>query len=365
MGARLAVDKNALVKNYRKLCDICKTEVIPVLKSNAYGLGMLQVAGVFAGLGVKRIAVSRAAEAELLANLGTGTEIILLSSTDFPEDAERAVRSGATVACGSLCALKLVNAVSDRYGRKTNVHLLIDTGFGYSGLREPEYEKAAELLTTLRYITVTGIFTQFSESHSPKPLYTELQNERFEKAVQFFVPRVGGKLLIHAANTCAALKYPETRYDAVRIGSGLLGRIPGGSRNAALQKIGYLECEIAEIKVIEKGEYVGYSRQFKAKRQTKIALLQTGLADGVAGGRVPYGRNPMRKLADALHTLIGLFGDERVFGSIGGRKVPVIGKISQHCLALDVTDIECAVGDTVRFEVNTLSVPASVERRYF
>lgn len=365
MGARLAVDKNALEKNYRKLCDVCKTEVIPVLKSNAYGLGILQVAGVFAGLGVKRIAVSRVPEAELLANLGTDTEIILLSSTDFSEDAERAVRSGATVACGSLNAMKLINAVSERFGKKTNVHLLIDTGFGHSGLREPEYAKAAELLPILRYVTVTGIFTQFSESHSAKPLYTELQNERFEKAVRYFTPRLAEKPLVHAANTCAALKYPETRYDAVRVGSGLLGRIPGGGRNASLQKIGYLECEIAEIKVIEKGQYVGYSRQFKAKRETKVALLHTGLADGIAGGRVQYGRGPIRKLADALHGLAGIFGDERVFGSIGGKKVPAIGKISQHCLALDVTDIECAVGDTVRFEVNTLFVPASVERRYF
>lgn len=364
MGVRLLVDKTALVQNYRKICEICGTEVIPVMKSNAYGLGILPVAGIFSDLGVKRLAVSRVYEAELLGNLGTGTEIILLSSTELPSDIERAVYSGATLACGSVRALELVDATANRLEKKVNVHLLIDTGFSHSGLREAEYEKAASLLPILKHVKVTGIFTQFSESHSKKPLFTELQNERFEKAEKLFSKRIGEKLLVHAANTCAALKYPETRYDAVRVGSGLLGRIPGGTTSESLQKIGELECDIAEIKLLDKGQYIGYSRQFRTKRPTKTALLHTGLTDGLADGKLPYARTPMRKLNDATKALFGIFGDERVYGRINGAKVPVIGRISQHCLALDVTDVECAVGDPVRFDVNPLFVPPNVERKY-
>ena len=341
MGARLVVDKDAIVKNYRKLCETCGVEVIPVLKSNAYGLGLLQAAGIFSELGVKHIAVSRVGEAELLSNYGVSAELILLSSSDMREDVERAVATGAALAAGSLQALKLINESGDRAGKKVNVHLLIDTGFSHSGLREFEYERAANMLPTLRYVAVTGIFTQFSESHAERPLFTELQNERFEGAV----------------------KYPETRYDAVRIGSGLLGRMPAGVE-AGLIKIGRMECDVAEVKIIEKGQYVGYSRQFKTKRKTKLALLHIGMADGLAEGKLPYGRKRISKLKDAVKGLFKAFDDDRIYGYLNGKKLPVVGKISQHCLALDVTDVECSVGDVVRFESNPLFVPAGVERKY-
>jgi len=363
MGARLVVEKDALIKNYRKLCEKCGVEVIPVLKSNAYGLGLLQTAGIFCDLGAKRIAVSRVGEAELLANYGVSAELILLSSSDMRGDIERAVATGATLAAGSLLSLKLINEVGDRAGKKVKVHLLIDTGFSHSGLREPEYDRAANMLPTLRYVTVTGIFTQFSESHAERPLFTELQNERFEKAVKFFSKHIGTKLLVHAANSCAAVKYPETRYDAVRIGSGLLGRMPAGV-DAGLIKIGRLECDVAEVKIIEKGKYVGYSRQFKTKRKTTLALLHIGMSDGLAEGKLPYGRKRLSKLKDAVKGLFGAFGDDRIYGFVNGKKVPVVGKISQHCLALDVTGVECNVGDVVRFAANPLFVPAGVERKY-
>lgn len=363
MGARLIVEKDALIRNYLKLRETCGVEVIPVLKSNAYGLGLLQAAGIYVELGAKRIAVSRVGEAELLSNYGCEAELILLSSSDLRSDIERAVATGATLAAGSMLSLKLINEAGDKAGKKVKVHLLIDTGFSHSGLRDFEYERAANMLPTLRYVNVAGIFTQFTESHAEKPLFTELQNERFENAVKFFSKNVGTKLLVHAANSCAAVKYPETRYDAVRIGSGLLGRMPAGF-DAGLTKIGSLECDVAEVKLIEKGQYVGYSRQFKTKRKTKLALLHIGMSDGLAEGKLPYGRKRISKLKDAVKGLFRAFDDDRIFGRVNGKKVPVVGKISQHCLALDVTDVECEVGDVVRFSANPLFVPAGVERKY-
>ena len=363
MGARLVVEKDALVRNYLKLREMCGVEVIPVLKSNAYGLGLLQAAGIFSELGAKRIAVSRVGEAELLSNYGCAAELILRSSSDMRGDIERAVATGATLAAGSMQSLKLINEAGDRAGKKVKVHLLIDTGFSHSGLREFEYERTANLIPALRYVTVTGIFTQFTESHAARPLFTEMQNERFESAVRLFSKQLGSKLLVHAANSCAAVKYPETRYDAVRIGSGLLGRMPAGF-DAGLFKIGRLECDVAEVKLIERGRYVGYSRQFKTKRKTKLALLHIGISDGLAEGRLPYGRKRISKLKDAVKGLFKAFEDDAIYGWVNGKKVPVVGKISQHCLALDVTDVECAVGDVVRFNANPLFVPSGVEREY-
>ena len=86
MGARLIVEKDALIRNYLKLRETCGVEVIPVLKSNAYGLGLLQAAGIYVELGAKRIAVSRVGEAELLSNYGCEAELILLSSSDLRSD---------------------------------------------------------------------------------------------------------------------------------------------------------------------------------------------------------------------------------------------------------------------------------------
>lgn len=363
MRPKLIVDKTALAENYKKLCSICRVEVIPVLKSNAYGLGTLAAMRFYEELGVKRVAVSRVSEGELIANSGTKCEIILLSSTSLKEDINRGLSAGLTLTAGTPETLKVINECAVDMGKKAKVHLLIDTGFNHSGIKENEYREVADTLPRLRGITVSGIFTQFSESHSTNGTYTELQNERFEQAVVFFRKSLGGELLVHAANSCAAVKYPETRYDAVRIGSGLLGRFPAGV-SAGLKRIGYLECGIRELKRLPKGEYVGYSRQYKTKRETVIAIVPAGLSDGLASGRASYGRKRIAKIKEALKSLFNIFGDDNIYATLNGKRVQVLGKISQHCTVLDVTGIECTVGDKVRFEVSPLFIPATVEKEY-
>jgi len=363
MRPKLIIDKAALASNYRRLCDMCKVEVIPVLKSNAYGLGSVEAMRFYEQLGAKRIAVSRISEAELLISEGSECEIILLSSTGLADDIEKGVHLGVTLSAGCTDTLSAIDAVAEKADKKVRVHLLIDTGFSHSGICESEYEKSAELITSFDNITVTGIFTQFAESHAKKSDFTKLQNERFARAVAFFKEKLGEDILVHAANSCAAVKYPEMRYDAVRIGSGLLGRLPAGT-SAGLEKIGYLECAIREIKTVQKGEYIGYSRQYKTKKAIRIAIIPTGLSDGIASGKMPYGRRRFLKFKEAVKELLNIFTEENIYVTVGGKRVPIVGKVSQHCVAVDVSTVECSIGDTVRFEISPLYVPMTVERKY-
>lgn len=363
MGAKLVIEKSGLLHNYYKLKEICGCEVIPVLKSNAYGVGILYAARLFSEEGAKVIAVSRVDEAELLSNYELESEILLLSSTMLKDEVDRAIESGAVLTAGSIATLQMINEEADALEKKVRVHLLIDTGFSHSGLRQFEYEKVASILPSLRRIKVTGIFTQFSESHSDKPYFTEGQNEKFENAVGFFKNRIGGELLVHASNSCAAVRYPEMRYDAVRAGSALVGRMPAGVK-CDLRKIGWLECEVSEIKIIERNQYIGYSRRYRTFSETKIAMLPIGISDGLEVGKLPYGRSSFEKFKDGLRSIANMFKDENVYGYLGETKVKVLGKISQHCIAVDIGDEECKVGDTIRFEANPLYVPSNVERKY-
>lgn len=363
MGAKLVIEKAGLLHNYLKIKDMCGCEVIPVLKSNAYGAGILYAARTFSEAGAKILAVSRVNEAELISNCDLNTDILILSSTMFKDDIDRAIEIGATLTAGSIATLQAINDEADLLEKKVNVHLLIDTGFSHSGLRQFEYDKVASILPTLRRIKVTGIFTQLSESHSNKPYFTEGQNEKFENAVMYFKNVVGGDILVHASNSCAAVKYPEMRYDAVRIGSGLIGRLPAGVE-CDLKKVGWFECEVAEIKILERNQFVGYSRGYRTFSETKVAIVPIGIYDGLVAGKKPYGRTPMSKLKDGVRSILGMFNDDNVYGYLGDTRVKVLGKISQHCVVVDIGDEECKVGDIIRFDANPLYVPSHVERKY-
>ncbi len=161
--------------------------------------------------------------------------------------------------------------------------------------------------------------------------------------------------MAHCCNSAAFLKYPEMHLDGVRLGSALLGRLSFQSK-LNLKKIGYAECTVEEIRTIPKGSTVGYAAGFKAKEQTRVAVIGLGWYNGFTAER----QNDLFRVRDSLWAILrhirDIFIRRNIIVTVNGHKCRVLGHVGMVHAVVDVTDIDCALGDKVVAQVNPLTV---------
>ena len=208
---------------------------------------------------------------------------------------------------------------------------------------------------------VEGVFTHFA--NAADEALTRRQYQRFQEGAAL-LERAGIETgLRHVCASSAFLRYPEMQLDAVRLGSALLGRLSVPDP-LGLEKIGWLETQVMELKDLPSGWKVGYAGAYRTKRPTRLALLPTGYTSGVG---VTEESNALR-LRDRVYRLLrtgrALLRSNGLTGLVNGRRCPVRGVVGATQLALDVTDVPCAVGDTVRLEVRPKYVDSAVPREY-
>ena len=166
----------------------------------------------------------------------------------------------------------------------------------------------------------------------------------------------------HMANSSAVLKGGCT-YDAVRIGSALTGRAPMGT-NLPLKRTGRLEAEILAIRHLPAGSNLGYGSVCKLKKDTKVAIVAAGSADGLLRGREPDLFRFVDICRYLYHDLLLFFKKPKYTGKVNGKSAPMLGRPATTHSFYDVTDIPCQEGDMMVLDVVPMKVDAAVERIY-
>ena len=324
--AELTVNLEAVLRNYRRFAK--QGPVIPVLKDNAYGLGMQQVQSLLRRAGVTLFACSTPEEALRLS--GDGADVLLLSCVHEPELLRRLAERDVILAVESLDQARAI----EETGLPARVHLLVDTGFGRFGFLPGETEDMKAVFT-LPHVRVTGIFSHFSS-----PAAAAEQFAAFAGVLDELRDYDIG--LRHIAATSTAMD-PRYRLDAVRIGTGLTGRYEG------LEPSAELTARICTVRRLPRGSRVGYGGA-RLHRDTDVAIVDAGTADGAFLRRCCGFRSFLR----SLHRRV----------SIGGWEVPVLGCPGLTHTAIDVTGVPCAVGDRVCIPQTPVLVSPAVPRRY-
>ena len=202
--------------------------------------------------------------------------------------------------------------------------------------------EAAALLQALPALRVEGVFTHLSDAANAK--CTALQYRRFTEGVRILQEAGIDTGLRHVCASTAFLRYPEMHLDAVRLGSALLGRLSVPD-TLGLERIGWLEAQVTELKTLPAGWPVGYTSGVGVTEETNALRLRDRLR------RVLHaGRRLLR--ADGLTVLVN------------GCRCPVRGVVGATAIEADVTDVPCAVGDTARIEVRPKFVDSAVPREY-
>ncbi|WP_409176986.1 serine racemase VanT catalytic subunit [Brevibacillus fortis] len=303
--------------------------VMAVVKAQAYGHGGWQVARYLNKLGIDHFAVATIDEGIELRKKGVKGEILVLGYTD-----ERRIRQ--------IARFRLTQTVvDDEYAQKLNgynvkipVHIKIDTGMGRLG---ESWEHTEKIAAMYRYknLQVCGTFTHLSVADSLEAsdiAYTKNQIARFQKVIEQLKEKGIDPQKLHVQSSYGVLNYGELQYDYARIGIALYGMLSkqGDKVKASvdLRPVLSLKARVVQVKQVEKGASVGYGRAHTAQKDSKIAIVSIGYADGVP-----------RMLSQADATCL-----------IRGKRLPIIGFVCMDQLIVDITDMEeVQIGDVVVF----------------
>ena len=345
----LEVDLNAVVNNLNHFRSLLRpeTKMVCMIKADAYGAGAIEVAKTLQEHRVDYLAVATADEGAELRRAGITQNIIVMNpemssfKTLFDNDLEPEVYSFRIMDA-------LIHAARAQGITGWPVHIKLDTGMHRLGFNTGTTESTEEIskliacLKAQQAIIPRSVFSHFVGSDSDDfDMFSALQFERFDKASQQLQAAFSHKILRHIDNSAGIEHFPERQLDMVRLGIGLYGVEPLSEKlrvknEGSLLPVSTLKTTILQIRNVAKDETVGYSRKGVLKRDSRIAAIPIGYADGLD-----------RHL-----------GNRHGYCIVNGQKAEYVGNICMDVALIDVTDIPCYEGDQV--EIYGRQLPVSV-----
>lgn len=346
------VSRDLLEQNIRQLKKQAgDTPIWAVIKGDGYGLGALPLAEAAAENGIEHFCVTQEREAAVLRENGfSDATILMLRQVATREEINRLLDLRVIFTVGSLDCARQLDAIAAERADIAEVHLKIDTGMGRYGFLPQQAQQLETVYRDCKHLAVTGIYTHFNCAFGDEAL-TRQAFSAFLGVVDGLHAAGFETGTVHCCNSAAFLRFPEMHCDAVRLGSALLGRMPFRTR---LRPVGYVETQVEEVRTLPVGATVGYGALWRAKRETRVAVLPVGWYHGMNVACKPDMSRARDCLRAALSALKGLVRRPTTTVEIGGRPCRVIGAIGMlHC-TVDVTGLDCAVGERAVIQLNPL-----------
>jgi alanine racemase len=330
----LEVNLGAMIANlnhYRALLNPA-TKVICMVKAAAYGAGSQEIAKTLQEHRVDYLAVAVADEGYDLRRAGITTGILIMNPemtsfhTLFEHNLEPEVYS--------FHLLEALIKEAEKSGiTRFPIHIKVDTGMHRLGFAPHEMPQLIERLKHQDAVIVRSVFSHLAAGDSPRfDDFTREQIRLFDAASTELTQAFGHRIFRHICNSAGAERFPEAQYDMVRLGIGLYGVSP--VTNAVINNVSTLKTTILQIRDVPKDETVGYGRNGKLTRDSRIAALPIGYADGLN-----------RHL-----------GNTAGYCLVNGMHAPYVGNICMDVCMIDVTDIECREGDSVEIFGDNLPI---------
>lgn len=321
------LDRAALLHNLSVFAGLVHgvERLLPVIKANAYGHGLVEVAGVLVEAGVRRVGVNEFDEGLVLKARWPDLGVLVLGHVPEAGLAE-AVRAGLDLVVYREDVLRHLARAAEVLDTKARVHLKAETGTHRQGLEPDALLCLARLAAGMTSVSIEGLSTHFADiEDTTDDRYAREQLARFHASAALLADHGIRPRVLHCANTAATLNMPETHHDLARVGIGLYGLWPSQETYIAallkgtvaeLRPVLTWKTSIAQVKDVPAGAYLGYGRTFRATSPVRVAVLPVGYYDGYDRG-----------LSNLAHVLIR------------GHRAPVRGRICMNMTLVDVTDV--------------------------
>lgn len=340
-----------------------ETKLIAVIKGNGYGLGLVEYAQFLADNGIEIFAVATVEEAIKLRENGIKQDILMMSSTAVKEDIENLIKNNIILTIGSKESGEAVDEIAENMNQKVRVHIKTDTGFGRYGFIYNQKEEMVKDIKSWKNIQIEGMFSHFSIAFYGDGKETREQYDRFIKCVEELKNNGIEPKMLHICNSSAVLRFPEMHLNAVRVGSVLLGRLSIPNK-WGFKKVGYLKSNVAEIKMLPAGYNIGYSNSYVTKKETKIAIVPCGYADGFNVKVDKDMFRPVDKLRYIVRDIKNVFKNQQIYVTINGERCKVLGRLGMFHVSVDITGKDVKINDEVKFEVSPMLVDSNIKRDY-
>lgn len=342
-----------------------RTDIIFVVKADAYGHGTGPVARRAVQAGVQRFAVAYFHEARNVREaIGKGPEILIVGVSDA-EDVPEILEKNLTPIVVSEAHAEDLSSAAQREGVRLPVHFKIDTGMGRLGVYWTEALEAGKRILQMPGLKLEGLCSHFAAVKPEKPTGAQTQVERFTQVADALDAEVGYRLFRHMSSSRAAMLKPEWDFDAIRPGIILFGYGATDPRGrACTQPILEWKTHLVQVRSVPADFPVGYYSTYRTEEATQLGVIALGYADGY-----------LRTLSNRGHVLVG------------GRRCPVVGRVSMNWICVDLgPDNDARAGDeavligeqngasiwadelavicrTIPYEILT-NIRSDIERRY-
>lgn len=332
-GALAEINLDAISSNLEVVKRVAGNRpVIAVVKADAYGHGAVEISKRLADDGAAYLAVAFTGEAITLREAGISSAILVLFDKC---DVDIFFEYDLIPVVHDLASAKRFSKEAVRRGRSLDVHLKFDTGMGRLGLRTEDMRKDIAAIAKLSRLNIKGLMSHFSDSDVADQSYAEAQVKSFVAIRNEVLAASPAPVLCHMANSAATLSLKEAHFDAVRPGLVLYGHSPfqppasglllsedGKKTKVRLPRVNLVpamtvKTEILSLRRVRSGMPISYGRTFITKRDSLIAVLPVGYADGYH-----------RALSNNMDVLVK------------GKRAPVVGRVCMDLIMVDVTEVK-------------------------
>jgi alanine racemase len=323
------IDLSAISHNLNQVKKLAgpDADIMGIVKSDAYGHGLIKVAGLLVKNGVRYLGVSHVYEAITLRENGIKIPIIILCGITTRGDAELVVDRELTPMVFDMSSASLLSRIASGKGKTVNVHVKIDTGMGRLGIRHSEAEEFLKIISEKKGLFIEGLASHLSSADEQDRDFTMRQIKDFKNVVNTG-RSMGMKLpMCNLANSAGIMAYKESHFDLVRPGIMLYGGLPSPDFSAPLllKPAMTFKSSVLQVKNLPGNTPVSYGRKYYTDGPRKIASVSVGYGDGLS-----------RSIGNRGHVLIK------------GKKAPVAGTVCMNIITCDVTEIhDITPGDEV------------------
>lgn len=343
----MQIDTAALERNAKAAAEAVQVPVIAVVKMDGYGVGIETAAKAWQAAGANMFAVSESREALALRQAGVTEDILLMAPVADRGILERLLEAGVILTVSDVENAKFY--ADNRGARSLRVHVKVDTGMGRFGIR---WDDGAILqVYGMEGLRIEGIYSHFGKSFEKKYNLTGKQLARFLLAVKAVEDAGFAPGMRHIANSCAALRFPQTRLDAVRLGSVLVGALLAPVP-LKLEVVHSFHAQVVAIQQLKKGDTLGYASVCKAKKDTCAIVVATGFyyGYGMTGAPDPY---PLRDFSVYIYHLWQRWRNPPSV-SFDGKQLKLIGRVGSQYTLFAADGVDIGPGDFVTGRMNLL-----------
>lgn len=351
------------LQNIRKTAP--NSEVLAMVKANAYGHGIVETAKILRENNVNYLGVAFADEAVVLRNNGdSGNIVVILPATK--SDAEVIVKNNLQTCLADIHVAKYFSEVAVLHKHTIPAHLFINTGMNRDGIKPEEAEDFLRICSTLSGINIIGIMTHFSSSDFSDKSFAHKQLDTFTDLISNLKSKKFSFQFVHSANSGAIVNIPDSHFNMIRPGISLYGYLPEKDLHnyIDLKQVLSLKTEVLSIKRVNAGETAGYSFKYFADDIRDLAIIPIGYGDGIN-----YSLTNKAKciINNKLYNIVGSICMDQSIVDLGmdsgvkiGDEVTLIGSQGEH--SISAYDIAKKI-NSIPYDITTsisMRVPRSI-----